>query len=147
MGGGNAGPSVEVLIGGLEVATLVFMSMTKRDNGRPPVDIEGVPYYPMDLRIVDTGYGLERLVWASQGSPTVYDAIFPLLIGRLLDSSSLTHLLNNADFTRILALNAKYAGLMDITGSNLHEMRKKVADNIGVSYQVLQDVISPIESS
>ncbi|MFA5397008.1 MAG: alanine--tRNA ligase [Methanogenium sp.] len=145
MGGGNAGPSVEVLIGGLEVATLVFMSMTKRDNGRPPVDIEGVPYYPMDLRIVDTGYGLERLVWASQGSPTVYDAIFPQLIGRLMDSSNLTHLLNNADFTRILALNAKYAGLMDITGSNLHEMRKKVADNIGVSYQVLQDVISPIE--
>ena len=145
IGGGNAGPSVEVLIAGLEVATLVFMSMTKRDNGRQPVDMEGVPYYPMDLRIVDTGYGLERMVWASQGSPTVYDAIFPELISRLMDSANLTHLLNNSDFTRILALNAKYAGLMDITGSNLQEMRRTVADNIGVSYQVLQDLISPIE--
>ena len=27
IGGGNAGPSVEVMIGGLEVATLVFMSL------------------------------------------------------------------------------------------------------------------------
>ena len=27
IGGGNAGPSVEVLIGGLEIATLVFMNL------------------------------------------------------------------------------------------------------------------------
>lgn len=145
IGGGNAGPSVEVLIGGLEVATLVFMSMTKRDNGREPVDMEGVPYYPMDLRIVDTGYGLERLVWASQGSPTVYDAVFPELVSRLMESSDLAHLLDNPEFTRILSLNAKYAGLMDITGSNLYEMRKTVAENIGVPYQKLQDMIAPIE--
>ncbi len=145
IGGGNAGPSVEVLIGGLEVATLVFMSMTKRNNGREPVDMEGVPYYPMDLRIVDTGYGLERMVWASQGSPTVYDAVFPELISRLIKSANLANLLNNAEFTRILALNAKYAGLMDITGSNLYEMRKTVAKNIGVPYQKLQDMIAPIE--
>lgn len=145
IGGGNAGPSVEVLIGGLEVATLVFMSMTKRNNGREPVDMEGVPYYPMDLRIVDTGYGLERMVWASQGSPTVYDAVFPELISRLMESANLANLLNNSEFTRILALNAKYAGLMDITGSNLYEMRKTVAKNIGVPYQKLQDMIAPIE--
>lgn len=146
IGGGNAGPSVEVLIGGLEVATLVFMSLTKRDNGREPVDMEGVPYYPMDLRIVDTGYGLERMVWASQGSPTVYDAVFPELISRLMKSAGLASLLNNSEFTRILALNAKYAGLMDITGSNLYEMRRTVAENIGgVPYQKLQDIIAPIE--
>ncbi|KAF1078296.1 alanine--tRNA ligase [Methanogenium sp. MK-MG] len=145
IGGGNAGPSVEVLIGGLEVATLVFMSMTKRDNGREPVDMEGVPYYPMNLRIVDTGYGLERMVWASQGSPTVYDAVFPELISRLIESAGLTSLLNNSEFARILALNAKYAGLMDITGSNLYEMRRTVAENIGVPYQKLQDIIAPIE--
>ena len=37
-------------------------------------------YYPMKLRIVDTGYGLERLVWASKGSPTIYDAVFPEMV-------------------------------------------------------------------
>jgi len=145
IGGGNAGPSVEVMIGGLEVATLVFMSMTKKPNGREPVDLEGVPYYPMDMRIVDTGYGLERFVWASQGSPTIYDAVFPEMVSRLMSSADLECLLDEKECTRILAMNAKYAGLMDITGSNLFEMRRKVAESIGVPFRKLQDMIAPIE--
>ncbi|HEC86756.1 MAG TPA: alanine--tRNA ligase, partial [Thermoplasmatales archaeon] len=32
-GGGNAGPCLEVLAGGLEVATLVFMSLEEKENG------------------------------------------------------------------------------------------------------------------
>ena len=145
IGGGNAGPSVEVMIGGLEVATLVFMSMTKKANGRVPVDLDGVPYYPMDMRIVDTGYGLERFVWASQGSPTIYDAVFPEMVSRLMSSAHLEYLLDEKECTRILAMNAKYAGLMDITGSNLFEMRRKVAESIGVPFRKLQDMIAPIE--
>ncbi|MBT8507759.1 alanine--tRNA ligase [Methanomicrobiaceae archaeon CYW5] len=145
IGGGNAGPSVEVMIGGLEVATLVFMSMTKKPNGRVPVDLEGVAYYPMDMRIVDTGYGLERFVWASQGSPTIYDAVFPEMVSRLMSSADLECLLDEKECTRILAMNAKYAGLMDITGSNLFEMRRKVAESIGVPFRKLQDMIAPIE--
>ena len=60
-GGGNAGASVEVLIGGLEVATLVFMNLGRQKTDKPPVEVGGELYYPMQLRIVDTGYGLERL--------------------------------------------------------------------------------------
>jgi alanyl-tRNA synthetase len=36
VGGGNAGPSLEVLIGGLEVATLVFMNLGRQKTGQPP---------------------------------------------------------------------------------------------------------------
>jgi alanyl-tRNA synthetase len=39
----------------------------------------------MPLKIVDTGYGLERLVWITQGSPTIYDAIFPQAIHMLVE--------------------------------------------------------------
>ena len=35
IGGGNAGPSVEVMIGGLEVATLVFMSLGREKTTTP----------------------------------------------------------------------------------------------------------------
>jgi len=145
IGGGNAGPSVEILIGGLEVATLVFMSLGKKPNGKSPVDLDGDIFYPMDTWIVDTGYGLERLVWASKGSPTIYDAIFPEMVSRLMASAGIEDLLEQPEFTKILGLNAKYAGLMDISGSNLSEMRKKVADNIGVSYQKLQAMMGPVE--
>jgi alanyl-tRNA synthetase len=65
-GGGNVGPSLSVSVSGLELATLVFM-MYVRDGDR---------LKPMPLRVVDTGYGLERFVWASQGTKTAYEAVF-----------------------------------------------------------------------
>jgi len=145
MGGGNAGPSVEVLVGGLEVATLVFMSLGRVPNDKTPVELEGVSYYPMDLRIVDTGYGLERFVWASKGSPTIYDAVFPGMVNDLMISAGLENLLESSELAKILALNAKYAGQMDISGSNLLKMRKKVADTIGVGFEKLQALMDPVE--
>ncbi len=73
-GGGNAGNAVEVFVRGLEVATLVFMDMKEDPEG--DIEIEGTKYSQMPLKIVDTGYGLERLVWLSTGTPTVYNSIF-----------------------------------------------------------------------
>ncbi len=68
-GGGNAGgESFEVLVrGGLEVATLVFMHYRIADGGE---------YRDMPMKIVDTGYGLERIYWVLTGKPTVYEAVF-----------------------------------------------------------------------
>ena len=145
IGGGNAGPSVEVLIGGLEVATLVFMSLSRQKGSQAGVDLNGETYYPMKTRVVDTGYGLERFVWASKGSPTIYDAVFPEMVSRVLDSAGLSHMLDNKDFTKILGLNAKFAGLMDISGSNLYNLRKKVASAIDVPIDKLDRMITPIE--
>jgi alanyl-tRNA synthetase len=73
-GGGNAGNAVEVFVRGLEVATLVFMDLKEDPEG--DITIEGTKYSPMPLKIVDTGYGLERLVWLTTGTPTVYESIF-----------------------------------------------------------------------
>ena len=145
IGGGNAGPSLEVLIGGLEVATLVFMSLGRQKTGQPGIDLNGEMYYPMKTRIVDTGYGLERLVWASKGSPTIYDAVFPEMVSRVMSAAGLSHMLENKEFTKILALNAKYAGLMDISSSNLYQMRKKVAASIDVPLEKLDRMITPME--
>ena len=145
IGGGNAGPSVEVLIGGLEVATLVFMSLGRQKNAQPGINLNGETYYPMKTRIVDTGYGLERFVWASKGSPTIYDAVFPEMVSRVMGSAGLSHMLENKEFTKILALNAKFAGLMDISGSNLYQLRKKVAATIDVPIDKLDRMITPIE--
>ncbi len=145
VGGGNAGPSVEVLIGGLEVATLVFMSLGKQRTNEPPVELEGQTFYPMPNRIVDTGYGLERLTWASSGSPTIYDAVFPDLVSSLFAEAGLDHHLKDKNYTKILSLNAKFAGLMDITGANLFALRKKVAAAIDVPIDRLTKMITPIE--
>jgi len=65
-GGGNLGPSLSVGASGLELATLVFMEYVRN----------GDRLEPMPLTVVDTGYGLERLTWASQGTKTAYEAVF-----------------------------------------------------------------------
>jgi alanyl-tRNA synthetase len=65
-GGGNLGPSLSVGISGLEIATLVFMEYVR----------DGAAIKPMPGTVVDTGYGLERFTWLSQGTRTAYEAVF-----------------------------------------------------------------------
>ena len=84
-GGGNAGPCLEVLVDGLEVATLVFMSLVEGENG--DYEIEGRRYSPMNMKVVDTGYGLERLTWLSQGTRTIYDVLYPDIIHWIIENS------------------------------------------------------------
>ncbi len=86
-GGGNAGASFEVIVGGLELATLVFMNMKEDPNG--DIVIGDGRYTYMPLQIVDTGYGLERFVWVSKGSPTIYDAIYPEMIDFLMEEAKI----------------------------------------------------------
>jgi alanyl-tRNA synthetase len=85
IGGGNAGPCVEVLAGGLEIATLVFMNMKEDDQGKTV--IEQKHYAPNPLNIVDTGYGLERIAWFTTGTPTVYETVFPKMITFIQDNA------------------------------------------------------------
>ena len=145
-GGGNAGASVEVLMSGLEIATLVFMNLSRKNSGKPQVMIDGKDYYEMPLRIVDTGYGLERFTWASCGTPTAYDAVFPDMIPRLLNSAGMEDYLNNAEIENILGKNAQFAGLMDIRGEKIGELRQKVADATGISVKNLEEIIVPMEN-
>jgi len=84
-GGGNAGASFEVIVGGLELATLVFMNLRESPDGN--IEIDGVKYEEMPIKIVDTGYGLERFVWVSKRTPTIYEAIYPDMIEKLMKLS------------------------------------------------------------
>lgn len=87
-GGGNGGYAFEPMVSGLEVATLVFMDMQADPDG--DVEIDGQKYSRMDMMIVDTGYGLERMVWLSQGTPTIYQAVLPYAIDHITANSSVT---------------------------------------------------------
>ncbi|WMW22200.1 alanine--tRNA ligase [Methanolobus mangrovi] len=143
-GGGNAGPCVEVLIGGLEVGTLVFMNMQQSEDG--DIVIKGENYRKMDNYIVDTGYGLERLVWASKGSPTIYDAVFPGIVNEIMDLAGVKHELDDSEYANILSQNARLAGLMDVSEkANLFELRKQVASSIGTTVEKLSSIMEPVE--
>jgi len=77
-GGGNAGPCLEVVAKGLEIATLVFMNMKAEKQGQ--YVIENETYTNNPLNIVDTGYGLERISWITHGTANIYEAVFPNML-------------------------------------------------------------------
>ena len=142
-GGGNAGLSLEVLVGGLELATLVFMDMQRSKTG---MMIKGERYEHMETSIVDTGYGLERMVWAANGMPTIYDAVMPDIVNYLIEGTGLEHSLEDPYYANILAQNARLAGLVGANASNLRGLRKRVATSIGIPVEELMRIVEPIET-
>ncbi len=133
VGGGNAGPCLEVITNGLELATLVFMDLELSPQGE--ISIKGQRYNKMDTYIVDTGYGLERFVWASKGTPTVYDAIFPDVIKELLNAAGIEHPLEN------------HGGLMmEIANLSGAMSRGEIVKRLSISPEFLTNVLEPIET-
>jgi alanyl-tRNA synthetase len=130
-GGGNSGPCLEVLLGGVEVATLVFMQYaTENGNNRP-----------MDIQVVDTGYGLERLTWISQGTPSAYEAVF----GDVLEE--LKRLSGTRTDDRTLAEYSKVAGSMKIeTAADVRALRADTAARLGMNADDFMRQIRPFES-
>lgn len=131
IGGGNAGPSLEVNIRGLEVATLVFMNMVRDDQGE--IDLEGKMYSPLKLNVVDTGYGLERWVWLSDGAPTIYDSVYSEVIDHICKKLAFRHDLEDPDYRRLLEEYTKLSGKMkrDYDDEELMDALMERADGYG----------------
>ena len=131
-GGGNSGPCFEVVFGGAEPATLVFM-MNRDVNGHR---------VPMDTTVVDTGYGLERLTWLSQGTTSAYEAVF---------GDSLAYLKRATGAKRVddgvLREYSKVAGMLKIESlADIREIRRQTAERVGISVDELVAQVSPLES-
>ncbi|WP_245242731.1 alanine--tRNA ligase, partial [Natronococcus sp. JC468] len=142
VGGGNAGPAIEVIYRGVELATLVFMSMEQDPEGEYEMK-DGNRYSPMDTYIVDTGYGLERWTWVSQGTPTVYEAIYPDMIEFLKDNADLDH--TDAE-SELVHRAAKLAGHMDIDeAEDMETARGEIADQLEVDAAELTELMEPLE--
>ena len=135
VGGGNAGPCLEVITNGLELATLVFMDLKLSPRGDGGISLNGQRYNKMDTYIVDTGYGLERFVWASKGTPTVYDAIFPGIIAELVDAAGIEHPMEKHSDTM-----TKIASLSGTMSSG------EIAKRLNISPEFINNILEPMES-
>ncbi|MCX6651080.1 MAG: alanine--tRNA ligase [Methanomassiliicoccales archaeon] len=129
-GGGNAGPCVEVILDGVEVATLVFMMYRETPEGRKP----------MEMTVVDTGYGLERMTWVSQGVSSAYEAVFGPVVDWLKELAAVT-----PDQT-VLTEYSKVAGATNMkTAADVRRIRETTAERIGISYDELMRTVAPLE--
>jgi alanyl-tRNA synthetase len=132
VGGGNAGPDVECIIRGLEVATLVFMQYKVVNN----------EFVKLPIRTVDTGYGLDRFAWLSQGVPSCFHAVYGELLDKVFDMAGL-----KVD-DELLFLVAKYSGLVSVDKTaNRLAARRKVAKLVGADVDELDKVLIPVENA
>ncbi|MCL5876283.1 MAG: alanine--tRNA ligase [Candidatus Bathyarchaeota archaeon] len=133
VGGGNAGPDVECIVRGLEVGTLVFMQYK----------VVGDEFIQLPIRTVDTGYGIDRFTWISQGVPSLFQAIYGSLLDKVMNMAGITNV-DNA----FLAKVAKYSGLVSVDKrANRMVARKRVSELTGIDLATLEKVLVPIENA
>ena len=133
VGGGNAGPDVECICRGLEVGTLVFMQYK----------VVGDDFVELPIRTVDTGYGIDRFTWISQGVPSLFQAIYGNLLDKVMSMAGITNI--DQEF---LARVAKYSGLVSVDKrANRMVARKRVSELTGIDLATLEKILVPIENS
>ncbi|TKX79503.1 alanine--tRNA ligase [Halorubrum sp. SD626R] len=143
VGGGNAGPAIEVIYKGAELATLVFMCMERDPDGDYEMK-DGNTYSFMDTYIVDTGYGLERWTWMSQGTATVYEAVYPDAIDFLKENAGIEH---TEEEQELVHRAAKLSGRLDIDDvDDVEDARGEIADRLDVDVDRLRELVEPLES-
>lgn len=131
-GGGNSGPCLEVVFGGAEAATLVFMQNREVNGHR----------VPMETKVVDPGYGLERLTWLSQGTTSAYEAVFGEALAYLKRATGAKRVDD-----RFLQEYSKVAGMLKVENlGDVREIRRRTADRLGVPVEELMAQVAPLEA-
>lgn len=132
LGGGNAGPDLEACVNGLEISTLVFMFYKA----------VGDKLVEMPIRTVDTGYGIERWTWLTQGSTNGFQPIY----GDVLDS--IMRLADAKVDEKLFTAASRLSGMMIVeTLSDRIESRKKVAARLGINWRELEKLLAPVENA
>jgi len=122
-GGGNAGPAFEVCAGGLELATLVFMKYEVKDG----------KYVEMPIKVVDTGYGIERIAWIASKEPTAFHAVYGDLLHKFFDELGVEE-----PEPKILT-----AALVEgYSAGSVDELAAAVSRATGASVESVRDVLS-----
>ncbi|MGD8545398.1 MAG: alanine--tRNA ligase, partial [Candidatus Bathyarchaeota archaeon] len=132
VGGGNAGPDLECIVRGLEVATLVFMQFKVINH----------EFIELPIRTVDTGYGIDRISWLSQGVPSCFHAVYDSLLDKVFEMAGIERI-----DTKFLKKVSRVSGLVSLDRTkNRLEARRRVAKIVGVEIDELDNFLLPIES-
>ena len=130
-GGGNAGPCFESISYGLEVATLVFMQYKT----------VGDELVELPIKTVDTGYGIERFTWLTQGTPSSFDAIYGELYPKLRELMDFPEV-----DEKLLVRYSPYTALVvPKAGMTIAEARRRISQASRIPLKIILEQIAPLE--
>lgn len=131
-GGGNFGPCLEAFGRGLEIVNNVFMQYAFTSNGT---------YRELDIKVIDVGWGVERIGWFTQGSPTIYEATFGPVLDWLKKSTGVS-----VD-EELLGRYTVLSGLLNVDEvDNIDKARRDVAAKLGIDQEDLHKSLGPLEA-
>ncbi len=125
------GPSLETFTRGMELVNSVFTQFTKTAAGTVK---------ELDVRVIDVGWGFERLVWYASGAPTSYDASLGYAVEWMKRKVGL-------EYDRDLHMRyARLAGALDVDEhQNIDQIMSEIAGKLGVSVRELKEKLGPLE--
>ena len=130
VGAGYAGSSLEFFLGGLELGNQVYMRYLITENGLEE----------MDTKTIDMGAGLNRWVWVSMNTPTVYEAVFPKVIDFIKKKVGVYY---NDDLLKRIY---KFAGEINYEKTPLDEAIKSISTRTGIEEKELTKVLTDMQA-
>jgi alanyl-tRNA synthetase len=128
-GGGNFGPCMEFFSHGVELGNQVYILYETTPSGTRE----------LDLKVLDMGAGQERFTWFSQGTPSIYDPVFPTALKHIYDNSSL-----DLDFELFNAF-APYSGRLNVDeNDDMDATWQEIASAIGSDLASLRNAVLPL---
>ena len=129
LGHGAFGSSLEYHIAGVELGNCVFTEFAGSPDN----------YTVMQQKVIDMGAGLERFVWASAGTPTIYDAVYGEVIDKMKTKAGIKY--DKELFLRY----SKLAGRLNFDECpDLEATREDIAHILGIDKSELVQKIDPM---
>ncbi|MBW1839431.1 MAG: hypothetical protein JRI49_05785, partial [Deltaproteobacteria bacterium] len=124
------GPSMETFSGGLEIVNSVFMQYTK----------QGSSFKELPMKVIDVGWGHERVAWFTTGTYTGYDTTF----GPVIDWMKKQTGFHKSD---LFDEYSKFSGHLNVDEvKNIDKARSDVAKKLGVDIKKLNSVVEPTQA-
>ncbi len=124
------GPSLETFSRGLELVNSVFSQYTA----------SGSTYKELPTKVIDVGWGHERLVWFSNGTPSGYDCAFGPVMDWMKKQSGLHK-------DTLFEKYSRFAGSMTFDEvEDVGPVRQRIAKTLGVGVKELNSVVEPMQA-
>ena len=127
------GPCMESFSGGLELVNSVFMQYRKTGDNE---------FNELDLRVIDVGWGFDRLVWFKAGTPTAYDVAYGPVMEYMFSQSGFKY--DYDLFSRYSELSGRLGD--SSKGSGIEYTLENLKKDLGITEKELDGIIYPIQA-
>lgn len=128
-GGGSFGCSLEFFSRGVELFNQVYTMFEQTPEG--PRELK--------LKVLDMGLGQERVAWFSQGTPNMYEAIFPLVLSKLRE---ITKIELDLELYNQFSRYSAYLNVDEV--DDMDEAWNRVAKELKIGMKELKQKILPM---